>query len=160
GSGKTTLINCVTGFYRPSSGRILLRGHDISEEAAYRRARVGVARTFQNLQIWRRLSVVDNVRIGGHVRVKADVFSSMLRLPWMRKEEAVLLERSWGMLHFMGLAQRGFSAAGTLPFADQRRLEIARALCAQPDLVLLDEPAAGMTPAEIDQLTDLISEIR
>ena len=112
GSGKTTLINCVTGFYRPSSGRILLRGHDISEEAAYKRARVGVARTFQNLQIWRRLSVVDNVRIGGHVRVKADVFSSMLRLPWMRKEEAVLLERSWGMLHFMGLAQRGFSAAG------------------------------------------------
>jgi branched-chain amino acid transport system ATP-binding protein/branched-chain amino acid transport system permease protein len=160
GSGKTTMINCITGFHVPTSGRVLFRGDNISNVPVYRRTRIGLARTFQNLQIWRRLSVIDNIRVGGHVGVKADIVSSMLRLPWMRSEERALLDRSWGMLHFVGLAGKGYDRAGTLPFADQRRLEIARALCSQPHLLLLDEPAAGMTPGEVAQLVDLIREIR
>src|SRR5439155_12789569 len=124
GSGKTTLLNCVSGFYRPSAGAIRLSGRDITELAAHQRATRGIARTFQTSQVWPRLSVLDNVLIGGHRLTRSDLASAVLRLPWARREEARLREQARSALAFVGLDHRAGHAAGSLPFVDQRRLEI------------------------------------
>jgi branched-chain amino acid transport system permease protein len=160
GSGKSTFVNVVTGLYDPTHGRIDVNGEELNELTPYQRNRAGVARTFQNLQVWRRMSVVENVLVGAHSRSSVGLTRSLLGTPGSRRSEAELMERAWGLLHFVGLADRGWDAAGGLAFADQRRLEIARALVNDPELLLLDEPAAGMHPSEIRALIDLIAEVR
>jgi branched-chain amino acid transport system permease protein len=160
GSGKTTFINVVTGLYKPTAGRIELDGHSLEGLSPAARSRRGVARTFQNLQLWRRMSVLENVMVGAHARERAGLVQSLLRTPKARRVERHLQERAWGLLHFVGLAERGRDLAGTLAFADMRRLEIARALASDPEILLLDEPAAGMQVSEIHDLADLIRQVR
>jgi ABC-type branched-subunit amino acid transport system ATPase component/ABC-type branched-subunit amino acid transport system permease subunit len=160
GSGKSTFVNVVTGLYKATHGRIDVNGEEMNELTAYQRNRAGVARTFQNLQVWRRMTVVENVLVGAHSRSSVGLTRSVLGTPGSRRSEAALHERAWGLLHFVGLAERGWELAGGLAFADQRRLEIARALVNDPDLLLLDEPAAGMHPTEIRDLVDLIGQVR
>jgi ABC-type branched-subunit amino acid transport system ATPase component/ABC-type branched-subunit amino acid transport system permease subunit len=160
GSGKSTFVNVVTGLYKPSAGRIDVNGIEQNELTPYQRNRGGVARTFQNLQVWRRMTVVENVLVGAHSRSSVGLTRSLLGTPGSRKAEAALEERAWGLLHFVGLAERGWEVAGGLAFADQRRLEIARALVNDPNLLLLDEPAAGMHPSEIRDLIELIGKVR
>ena len=159
GSGKTTLLNCVSGFYRPSAGAIRLSGRDVTGLAAHQRATRGIARTFQTSQVWPRLSVLDNVLIGGHRLTRSDLASAVLRLPWARREEARLREQARSALAFVGLDHRAGHAAGSLPFVDQRRLEIAGGLCADPCVLLLDEPAAGMSAIDVAGLVSLIRGI-
>jgi ABC-type branched-subunit amino acid transport system ATPase component/ABC-type branched-subunit amino acid transport system permease subunit len=160
GSGKTTFVNVVSGLYKPSAGRIDVNGIEQNELTPYQRNRGGVARTFQNLQVWRRMTVLENVLVGAHSRSTVGLTRSVLGTPGSRKAEAALQERAWGLLHFVGLDHLGWDVAGGLAFADQRRLEIARALVNDPDLLLLDEPAAGMHPSEIRDLIDLIGKVR
>lgn len=160
GSGKSTFVNVVSGLYKPTRGRIEVNGEEVNELTPYQRNRAGVARTFQNLQVWRRMTVVENVLVGAHSRSTVGLTRSLLGTPGSRRAEAALDERAWGLLHFVGLADRGWEPAGALAFADQRRLEIARALVNDPDLLLLDEPAAGMHPSEIRALIDLIDQVR
>src|SRR5205085_12151068 len=116
--------------------------------------------TFQNLQLWRRMTVLENVMVGAHSTARVGLLRSLVRTPASRRVERRLQERAWGLLHFVGLAGRGGDLAGTLTFADQRRLEIARALASDPELLLLDEPAAGMQLSEIHALADLMREVR
>src|SRR4029079_16539034 len=120
----------------------------------------GLARTFQNLQLWRRMTVLDNVMVGAHSRNRVGLVPSLLRTPKSIRVERHLRERAWGLLHFVGLADRGRDLAGTLAFADMRRVEIARAPAFDPELLLLDEPAAGMQVSEIHELADLIRQVR
>jgi ABC-type branched-subunit amino acid transport system ATPase component/ABC-type branched-subunit amino acid transport system permease subunit len=160
GSGKTTFVNVVSGITKATRGRVSLNGDDVTDTPAQRRAGQGMARTFQNLQIWRRMSVVENVMVGAHGRSSVGLTRSVLGTPGCRRSERELAERAWGLLHFVGLAERGWDLAGSLPFPDQRRLEIARALVNEPDIVLLDEPAAGMHPSEVRSLVSLIDDVR
>jgi ABC-type branched-subunit amino acid transport system ATPase component len=160
GSGKSTFVNVVSGLYKASAGRIDVNGEEMNELTPYQRNRAGVARTFQNLQVWRRMTVLENVLVGAHSRSTVGLARSVLGTPGSRRAEAAMQERAWGLLHFVGLADRGWDVAGGLAFADQRRLEIARALVNDPDLLLLDEPAAGMHPSEIRDLIDLIGKVR
>lgn len=155
GSGKTTMINVITGFYREDDGKIILGRRGISNLKPEQRAQLGLARTFQNMQIWRRMTVIDNVLVGLHSVTKDEIshrFGDLGRL-WRQR-------RAWGMLDFVGLGDRGNEEAGSLSYADQRRLEIARALASNPDLLCLDEPAAGMNPSEVEDLVELIDQIR
>jgi ABC-type branched-subunit amino acid transport system ATPase component/ABC-type branched-subunit amino acid transport system permease subunit len=160
GSGKTTFINVVTGLYKPTAGRMELDGSSLEGLAPAARSRRGLARTFQNLQVWRRMTVLENVMVGAHARYRVGLVQSLLRTPKSRRVERHVRERAWGLLHFVGLAERGRDLAGTLAFADMRRLEIARALASDPELLLLDEPAAGMQVSEIHDLADLIRQVR
>jgi ABC-type branched-subunit amino acid transport system ATPase component len=160
GSGKTTFINVVTGLYKPTAGRVDLDGESLEGLSPAARSRRGVARTFQNLQLWRRMTVLENVMVGAHARERVGLMQSLLRTPKARRVERHLRERAWGLLHFVGLAARGRDLAGTLAFADMRRLEIARALASDPEILLLDEPAAGMQVSEIHDLADLIRQVR
>ncbi len=160
GSGKTTLINVVTGFYKPTEGGVRFQGHDVTRVGTHRLAQLGMARTFQNLQLWRRMTLLENVMVGGHALSSTGFIRSSLRTPGCRREERRLRERSLGLLSFVGLADRAHDLAGSLAFADQRRLEIARALASDPELLLLDEPAAGMHPTEVQELAALVQSIR
>ncbi|MBV8160607.1 MAG: branched-chain amino acid ABC transporter ATP-binding protein/permease, partial [Acidimicrobiia bacterium] len=160
GSGKTTFINVVTGLYKASAGRVELDGSALEGLAPAARSRRGLARTFQNLQLWRRMTVLENVMVGAHGRERVGLVQSLLRTPKSMRVERRLHDRAWGLLQFVGLADRGADLAGTLAFADMRRLEIARALASDPELLLLDEPAAGMQVSEIHELADLIRQVR
>jgi ABC-type branched-subunit amino acid transport system ATPase component len=160
GSGKSTFVNVVSGLYKPTLGRIDVNGEEMNELTPYQRNRAGVARTFQNLQVWRRMPVIDNVMVGAHSRSTVGLTRSLLGTRGSRKSEAALRERAWNLLHFVGLADKGWAVAGSLPFADQRRLELARALVNDPDLLLLDEPAAGLHPSEISDFVRLVDEVR
>lgn len=159
GSGKTTTINTITGFYEADEGRVVFAGKDVTSDRSHHRAKSGMTRTFQNLQVWRQMTVIQNVMVGMHTRTKALLVTSLF-FSWGTKEEKHVLRRAYGLLEYVGLADKAWEPAGTLAFADQRRLEIARALAADPDLLLLDEPAAGMNPQETHELTDLIRDIR
>ena len=160
GSGKTTFINVVTGLYKPTAGRLDLDGASLEGLSPAARSHRGLARTFQNLQLWRRMTVLENVMVGAHATARVGLVRSLLRTPKSRRAERHLRDRAWGLLHFVGLADRGRDLAGTLAFADMRRLEIARALASDPELLLLDEPAAGMQISEIHELADLIRQVR
>lgn len=159
GSGKTTLVNATTGFYRPTEGRVWLEGADMTGRRPHELATLGIARTFQNLQIWRRMSVIENVMVGMHPRTRGRFLPSMFA-SWALGEESETRRRAYGLLEHVGLETRAWDSAGDLPFADQRLLEIARALAADPILLALDEPAAGMNPSESRDLMRLISDIR
>ncbi|NLX63412.1 MAG: ABC transporter ATP-binding protein [Clostridiaceae bacterium] len=164
GAGKTTLFNLLTGFYVPTSGTITLNVNGTSKSLGglkpYTICKNGVARTFQNIRLFKDLTVLDNVRIAMHKNVKYGLISSFLHLPSYRKEEDELIRKSMELLRILRLDHKKDELAKNLPYGEQRHLEIARALATNPSLLLLDEPAAGMNPAETAQLTELIGWIR
>ncbi len=159
GAGKTTIFNVITGIYTPTSGKILFKGEKINGLKPYVLTRKGIARTFQNIRLFGELTVLDNVKIGGHVRSKGNLFGALTRLPSMA-EERKLVEKARSFLAFMGLAAKEKELARNLSYGEQRRLEIARAMASDPALLLLDEPAAGMNPQETLALMEMIRRIR
>jgi len=159
GAGKTTLFNCVTGFFAPSLGVVTFDGHDITGRKPHQTVKAGIARTFQNIRLFDYMSVLDNVRLGFHSRMRSQVWDSLLKTPRERKEEADVTERAMELLRFVGLERRREDQARNLAYGQQRRLEIARAMATQPKLLLLDEPAAGFTPQEKVDLMKLVHQI-
>jgi ABC-type branched-subunit amino acid transport system ATPase component len=159
GAGKTTLFNCITGIHPPTSGRVRFDGRDITGLAAHRVTRCGLARTFQNIRLFKEMTALENVMVGRHARTSAGWIRAILRWP-ARAEERAIVERSLELLDFVGLAAHANDWSRNLAYGDQRRLEIARALAAEPRLLLLDEPAAGMNPEESGRLMALIRRIR
>ena len=160
GAGKTTLFNLLTGVYAPDRGAFRFLGRDITGWAPYRIAAAGVARTFQNIRLFANLSSVENVMIGRHARTKAGVVGAILRDRRTKAEERAIERRALELLDYVGIRARANDRAASLPYGDQRRLEIARALATEPKLLALDEPAAGMNPAERLALGKLIRRIR
>jgi branched-chain amino acid transport system permease protein len=160
GAGKTTLFNLISGLDRPNTGRILLDGVDITGWSAHSRARLGIGRTFQNLDLFGEMSVLDNVRVGAHIRLKSSLLQAALRTKAERAEEARYCDVAMDLLQFVGLRPYASQRANSLAFGHQRLLEIARALASAPKLLLLDEPAAGLNSSELDFLMDLIRRIR
>jgi len=160
GAGKTTFFNMLAGLYTPTSGTIVFQGQSISGRKAHSITRMGIARTFQNIRLFAAMSALDNVLVGMHARLKANVLDAVLRLPGTMREEAEARERGLELLRFVGLNGKEEEWARNLPYGDQRRLEVARALATQPTLLLLDEPTAGMNPNETSSLMRLISRLR
>lgn len=160
GAGKSTLFNCISGVYRPDAGAISFDGSRIDGRSVYRIARMGIARTFQNLRLFEHIDALDNVLIGEHARLQSNLVASLLHPPRERREEQAARERALALLDFVGLADVHGNFARNLSYGEQRRLEIARALASQPRLLLLDEPAAGMNPTEKRDLMRLVRAIR
>ncbi len=160
GAGKTTLFNVLTGLYRRDAGRFSFDGAPLEGLAPDQVAARGIARTFQNIRLFANLSALENVMIGRHLRTRAGVFGAMLRTRATRAEEAAIERRALELLDYVGIRARANDRAGSLPYGDQRRLEIARALATEPKLLALDEPAAGMNPTEAEVLKRLIARIR
>lgn len=160
GAGKTTVFNLITGVYQPSEGSIRFRGMELLGIPSHEIIQLGIARTFQNIRLFSKLTVLDNVRIAYHPHAGYTLFDGIVRNKAYREQEAHLTERAQEFLAIFGLEQRQNDIAGSLPYGLQRRLEIARALATDPELLILDEPAAGMNPQEIDELMDLIRFIR
>ena len=168
GAGKTTVFNCLTGFYRPSIGLLALkrggRSHYLERMDGFRIARdAGVARTFQNIRLFAGMTVLENLIVAQHgplMRASAFSLAGLLRLPGYRRAEADAIAKSCAWLERIGLMARADDAAGNLPYGDQRRLEIARAMCTDPALLCLDEPAAGLNPRESEELSELLRRIR
>ena len=160
GAGKTTLFNLLTGMYAPDGGSFRFDGHDITALPPHQIAAAGIARTFQNIRLFANLSALENVMIGRHVRTRAGVVGAVLRNRRTLAEERDILSRALALLDYVGIRPRANDRAGSLPYGDQRRLEIARALATEPRLLALDEPAAGMNPAERLALGKLIRRIR
>jgi branched-chain amino acid transport system ATP-binding protein len=160
GAGKTTVFNMLTGVYRPDSGTITLGGERVDGEKPSAIARAGLARTFQNIRLFGELSVLDNVRTACAVRARSGLFRSLFRTPLAVAEERAMVERSLELLDLLGIAHRRDEAAKSLPYGDQRRLEIARALATEPKVLLLDEPVAGMNTNEKLEMRALIQKLR
>jgi branched-chain amino acid transport system ATP-binding protein len=160
GAGKTTAFNMITGVYTPSSGKIFLRGEDITGMSPDKITRKGCARTFQNIRLFKDLTVFENIIIAKHFSMKSNVISATLRLPGAMREEKRMRAESEELLERMGLADLKNDVASSLPYGKQRHLEIARALATNPSLLLLDEPAAGMNPQETEDLTASIKQIQ
>ena len=160
GAGKTTAFNMITGVYTPTDGSVTLTGRNITGMRPDRIAHAGIARTFQNIRLFKALTVLDNVVIAQHLRLTSSWPAAVLRLPRYRKENEQMYERAEALLRYMGLWEVRGEIASSLPYGMQRKLEIARALATQPTLLLLDEPAAGMNPSESEELTGLIRGIR
>lgn len=164
GAGKTTVFNLITGVYEPTEGKIsLIDGETettISGESPDKIAKLGICRTFQNIRLFKDLTVLDNVFIGNHLRLKSGIFSSILRIPSYTKEEKRLVEKSEYLLEKVGLYEERNLKSHSLPYGKQRRLEIARALATDPKILLLDEPAAGMNPQETQELMGFIKDIK
>jgi branched-chain amino acid transport system permease protein len=160
GAGKTTLFNLISGLDRPNTGRILLDGVDVTGWSAHSRARLGIARTFQNLDLFGEMTVLDNVRVGAHVQLKSSLLQAALCTKAERAEETRYCDAAMDLLQFVGLRSYANQRANSLAFGHQRLLEIARALASAPKLLLLDEPAAGLNSSEMDFLMDLIRRIR
>jgi branched-chain amino acid transport system ATP-binding protein len=160
GAGKTTIFNMLTGVYKPTEGEIRIWGVSTAALKPYQITALGVARTFQNIRLFKELSVLDNVKIGGHIHYKYSSTSAVLHTTRFHDAESTAEEEAMRLLEIFGLASRAHFYAKNLPYGDQRRLEIARALSARPKLLLLDEPAAGLNTGETMQLMDKIHEIR
>ena len=160
GAGKTTLFNLLTGIYPPDRGSFLFTGKNITGMKPDRIAKAGIARTFQNIRLFANLSALENVMIGRHVRTRAGVVGAVLRNRRTREEERETEKRARQLLDYVGIRARANDAAGSLPYGDQRRLEIARALATEPALLALDEPAAGMNASETLALRKLLHDIR
>lgn len=160
GAGKTTLFNVLTGIYRQEEGTLRFRGEALENATPDRIAKLGIARTFQNIRLFANLSALENVMIGRHVRTRAGVFGAILRGPGTRAEEAAIEKRAHELLRYVGIGHRGNELAKHLSYGDQRRLEIARALATDPTLLALDEPAAGMNATEKVELRKLLDAIR
>ena len=160
GAGKTTVFNLLTKVYQPTRGTILLDGVDTAGKSTIQLNRMGVARTFQNIRLFKELSVLDNVLIGLHNEMKYDLATAMLRLPQYWRRERIAKERALELLSIFDMQDLAEHKAGSLPYGAQRRLEIVRALATNPCLLLLDEPAAGMNPSETAELMENIVKIR
>ena len=160
GAGKTTIFNLLTGVYKPDGGRILLDGKDITGHKAIQINQAGIARTFQNIRLFKELSVLDNVKVGLHNHHKYSTLSGILRLPSYYKVEKEMDERAMELLKVFDLDKEFDYKASNLPYGKQRKLEIARALATEPKLLLLDEPAAGMNPTETAELMTTIRFVR
>jgi branched-chain amino acid transport system ATP-binding protein len=160
GAGKTTVFNLLTGVYAPSEGSMLFNGNEMSGKKPHEIAQAGISRTFQNIRLFPELSVLDNVRLAASTQAKVGLFGSVLRTPKFAMSDKVGTEEARKLLGLMGLGDREAETAKNLPYGDQRRLEIARALATSPELLLLDEPAAGMNPEESLQLMHLIRRLR
>jgi len=160
GAGKTTLFNLLTGIYAPDTGYFKLDGTSLGNLKPDQIARAGIARTFQNIRLFANLSALENVMIGRHARMRAGVLGAILRNRTTREEESNTEKRALQLLEYVGIRSRANDAAASLPYGDQRRLEIARALAAEPKLLALDEPAAGMNASETLSLRKLLQDIR
>ncbi|KUK22282.1 MULTISPECIES: ABC transporter ATP-binding protein [Pseudothermotoga] len=160
GAGKTTIFNIITGVYRPENGRVYFKDREITGEKPHRITSLGVARTFQNIKLFYRMTVLDNVRVACHFRLKASILSAVFDLPGYSKQEKSITEESLKLLEAVGLYELRNERASSLPYGHQRKLEIARALATRPELLLLDEPAAGMNPEETLDLMKFIVRIR
>jgi branched-chain amino acid transport system ATP-binding protein len=160
GAGKTTFFNCLTGFYRPEAGEILFNNHSLVGLLPDRITRLGIARTYQNIRLFPNLTVMENILVGLHTHLQAGFFGIVLGSPATRKEEKEAEEEARNLLKVVNLSGRGDLLAKNLPYGEQRRLEIGRALACRPKLLLLDEPTAGMNPSETREMMDLICHLR
>ena len=160
GAGKTTVFNVLSGLYCPSAGRVTLDGADLTRLAPHQIARRGLGRTFQNTEVFRALSALDNVLVGAHAHLRAGLLAAACWLPAVRREEAAAAGRARALLERVGLGDVADVDAGSLPLGSQKRLEMARALASGPRLLLLDEPAGGLNPTETHTLMDLICGLR
>lgn len=160
GAGKTTVFNIITGVYQPTSGDVLFNGKSIVSHKTFEIAASGISRTFQNIRLFKTMSVMDNVRVSFGLSVKSRFFSSLIRLPKFFKEEKEIEDKIDGLLDMFNLLDLRDERAISLPYGEQRKLEIVRALATQPKLLLLDEPAAGMNPVEKEDLMNLIKDVK
>jgi branched-chain amino acid transport system ATP-binding protein len=159
GAGKTTLFNCITGVYAQEEGTITFKGQTLNNLKPYQRAVLGISRTFQNIRLFPQMTVLENIMVGRHCRTHAGLLRMFFRLRQL-PEERTIRERAEELLTFIGLSHRRDFSATTIPFGEQRRLEIARALATEPDLLLLDEPTSGMNPRETEEIDELIKKIQ
>jgi branched-chain amino acid transport system ATP-binding protein len=160
GAGKTTFFNCLTGFYRPEAGEIFFNNHSLVGLLPDRIVRLGISRTYQNIRLFPNLTALENILTGLHGHLRAGFFGILVGLPAVQQEEKEAAEEARHLLTFVNLAGKGDFWAKNLPYGDQRRLEIARALAARPKLLLLDEPTAGMNPRETQDMMDFIRHLR
>lgn len=160
GAGKTTLFNCITGIYHPEKGRIIFQGEDLTGLRPNQIAKKGIARTFQNIRLFAEMTALENVMVGGHSRSKAGILDALIRGSSFAEEERLSFQKSLEFLRSIGISHHSLTWARNLPYGDQRRLELARALALEPKLILLDEPTAGMNPFETKDMMELIMRIR
>jgi branched-chain amino acid transport system ATP-binding protein len=160
GAGKTTFFNMITGVYKPTSGRIVFDGRDIAGSPPHTATERGIGRTFQNIRLFQQMTSLENVLVGMHSRLKGGILGSILGTPRVRREEREAHERAAELLDYCGLSRRHDDYARSLPYGDQRRLEVARALATQPKLLLLDEPTAGMNPQETLEFVGFVRKVR
>jgi branched-chain amino acid transport system ATP-binding protein len=160
GAGKTTFFNCITGFYQPEEGEILLDGLPLVGLPTDKITRLGIARTYQNIRLFSNMTAIENVMVGLHPHLRTGLVGAIFRTPAARAEEAQATAEARRLLQFVGLAGKGDFIAKNLPYGLQRRLEVARALASRPKLLLLDEPTAGMNPREADEMTHFIRRLR
>jgi branched-chain amino acid transport system ATP-binding protein len=160
GAGKTTFFNMLTGVYKPTGGSITFLGEDVTGKPPHAITERGIGRTFQNIRLFQNMTAMENVLVGMHARLKANLFNSILRTPFVKREEKEARERALDLLEYTGLRRKAQETAKNLPYGDQRRLEVARALATNPQLLLLDEPTAGMNPQESAEFTSFVGHLR
>ncbi|HBR02982.1 MAG TPA: ABC transporter ATP-binding protein [Ruminiclostridium sp.] len=160
GAGKTTTFNMISGTFKPTSGKVFLEGRRIDGNYMYQNNQLGIARTYQNINLFKNITILENILIGQHSRLSCGLFSALFHPPKYYKEEKKAVEKARNILEFVGLKQKEDSIASALSYGEQRLLEIARALASDPTLLLLDEPAAGMNPTEKESLANLVTRIR
>jgi branched-chain amino acid transport system ATP-binding protein len=160
GAGKTTILNIITGIYTPTSGKILFQGKTISGLKPFQIAFQGITRTFQNLQVFQNMTVLENVMVGLHTQTQSEFSSCLLHLPKVTKEEKIVKEEGYALLRFFNLEEKADWLSTSLPYGDQKRLEIARALAGKPKMILLDEPVAGLNIKETEEMSELILKIK
>src|SRR5439155_6703940 len=160
GAGKTTFFNMITGVYVPTAGRVVFDGHDLTGKPPHAITERGIGRTFQNIRLFKEMTAVENVLVGMHSRLRGGIIRSVLRTPGLKREEREARERAYELLALCSLTSHEEWYAHSLPYGDQRRLEVARALATQPKLLLLDEPTAGMNPQETLEFTQFVQQLR
>jgi branched-chain amino acid transport system ATP-binding protein len=160
GAGKTTFFNMLTGVYKPTAGRIVFSGEEVTGKPPHAFTQRGIGRTFQNIRLFQNMTALENVLVGMHVRLKGNLFEAIVRTPRVRHEERDARDRARELLEFSGLRRKDSVVGRNLSYGDQRRLEVARALATQPKLLLLDEPTAGMNPQETTDFTAFVGRLR
>ena len=160
GAGKTTFFNMLTGVYKPTAGTVMLLGEDVTGKPPHAITARGIGRTFQNIRLFQNMTALENVLVGMHTRLKANLFNSIIRTPGVKREEEAARKHALELLEYTGLRRQWQTTAKNLPYGDQRRLEVARALATEPQLLLLDEPTAGMNPQESAEFTAFVGHVR